>query len=77
LKSQHIGALGNFHKDWIVDALMCVVFRQFDPQTPGLDPDSGITLRIESQRSAKNLSGDLILLESHARMIEGVFGEIA
>jgi Mn-dependent DtxR family transcriptional regulator len=42
-----------------------------------LDPYGGIALRIKSQRPAKNLGRDLILLERHARMIKGVFSKVA
>ena len=34
-------------------------------------------MRVESRRATEDLSGDLILLERDAGMIEGVFGEVA
>jgi hypothetical protein len=42
-----------------------------------LDADGGVALRVESDGSAEDLSGDLVLLKGDTRVIEGVFGEVA
>jgi hypothetical protein len=37
----------------------------------------GVTLRIEPDRPAQNLGGNLVLLKGDTGVIQGVFGEVA
>jgi hypothetical protein len=56
---------------------MRVILGQLNPQAPSLDPDCGVALGVESGRSSQNLGSNLVLLQSDAWMIQGVFGEVA
>jgi len=76
MKSQGVGTLGKLDQNRIIRSFVRIVLRQLYSQAPGLNPDGGIALWIESGRTAQNFGGNLVLLEGEAGMIEGVLGQV-
>jgi hypothetical protein len=56
---------------------MAVVIEQFQPESPCLHTNSRICLWIESLGPAENLDSNLIFLQRHAGLGDGVVGEIS
>jgi hypothetical protein len=54
-----------------------VILCQLHSETPSLNANCGIALRIESGRATQYLGCDLILLERYARMIQRMLRQIA
>ena len=77
MERERVRTLGEFDDDGIVGTFLRVILGQLHTQASRLHPDRGITLGIESRRAPKDFGGDLVLLESDARVIEGMFGEVA
>jgi hypothetical protein len=62
MKGQRVGALGKFHDDR-PRALGRVVVGELRAQTPSLNSDEGIEMRVEVGRAPEYLSRDLIFLQ--------------
>ncbi len=77
MERECVRSFGDLDEDGIVRTLMRVVLRQLYPQPSSLDTDGGVTLGVESDRSAQDFGGNLVLLERDAGVIERVFGQIA
>ncbi len=76
MKSKRVRALGQLHDDGIFPAFVGVILAQFQTQTSRLHSDGRVALRIESARPTQHLSGNLIFLKRHPRMIKRVFCQI-
>src|ERR1700686_410871 len=76
VERERVRALGNLDQNGIVRTLMRVILCQLDAQAPSLNPDCRVALGVESGRSSQNLGGNLVLLQSDARMIQGMFREV-
>ena len=77
MERERVRALGKLDDDGIVRTFLRIVLGQLHPQAPGLNADCGITLGIESRGAAEDFGRDLVFLERDARMIQGMFGEVA
>ncbi len=77
MERERVRPLGNLDHNRIFGALLRIVLGELYSQAPRLHADRGITLRIESGRSAQNFGGNLVFLQGDAGMIQGVFGEVA
>jgi hypothetical protein len=77
LERQTVGTLRDFDQDRVVGAFVRVILCQLHSETPSLNANGGIALRIESGWAAQYLGCDLILLKRYARMIEGMLCQIS
>ena len=76
MKRERVRPLWEFHHNGIILPFLCVVLSQLDAKPSSLYANSRIYLRIEARRPPQNLSGDLVLLQSEAWMVKGVFGKV-
>ncbi len=76
MERQRVRSFGDLHEDGIVRALMRVILGQLDAQPSSLDADCGVTLGVESGRSAQDLGGNLVLLERDSGVIERVLSQV-
>ena len=77
MEGEGVRAPGQLYDDWVARSLVRIVFGQFHAQASGLDPYGGVALRIEANRTAEDLGGDLVLLKGDAGVIEGVLRKVA
>jgi hypothetical protein len=61
--------------NWVIDANCLVVFRELGAQTPHLDANPGVSLRVEIGPPTEDLCRDLILLYVFRRRIECVVSQ--
>ena len=76
MKRQRIRALGNLNDNKILGPLVCVIFRQLDPQSSRLHSNRRVTLRIEASRPPQHFRSNLVFLQRYARVIQRVFSEV-
>ena len=76
VEGDNVGAARKLDDDGIRFAVGIVVLGELDSETPGLDPDHGVQLRIEVSRAPENLGRNLILLDRGPWVIQGMFGQI-
>src|SRR5579864_9701667 len=77
MKSKSIRSFRKIDHHQIVNTLVRIVLGQFDSQTSSLNSHRGVALGIEADWAPQYFSGDLILLDGKARMIEGVLRQVA
>ena len=77
MKRKDVGALWEFYNDKIFKAVRAVVFGELGAESPGLDADHRIELRVEIGGSCENLGGNLEFFNRSAGVIDGVFCQIA
>ena len=58
-----VGAFRDLNDDFVLRSWPGIIFRQFRPQTAGLNPDSGIEARIEIGGAAEDFGCDLVLFD--------------
>ena len=76
MERERVGPLGDLDHDGIVGSLVCVVLGQFDSQSSSLHAYRRVALGIKSRGATQDFGGNLVLLESNARVIERVFSQI-
>jgi hypothetical protein len=76
VKCERIGSFRNLDKDGIVRPLMRIVLGKFHSESPSLNANRGVTLRIESYGATQNFGGNLVFLQRNAWVVERVFSEI-
>lgn len=77
MKGKQIGSLRELHRNGVPKPVRVVILGELGAETPGLDTDHGIELRIEIGGSAKHFGRNLELLDWGARMIHGMLCQIA
>jgi len=75
-ESRNVAALGHFDDNGVVAALCQVILFQLGSQTPGLDADDGVRLRVERLSSIEDVHADRIFLERVALSTEGVVDDV-
>ena len=77
MKRKRVRPLGQLHHNGIFLPFVGVMLCQFQSQASRLYSDRGVALRVKPTRSPEDLSGNLVLLKRHPRMIKGVFRQIS
>ena len=77
MENQNIGAFRELHPDGVIDSSRGVMFRELGTQSPGLDADHRVQLRVEIRLTPKYFSSNLVFLQGRSGMVEGVVGKIA
>jgi hypothetical protein len=76
MKREQISAFGNLDHHAIRRSLAGIVFGQLRPEPAGLHAHCGIHAGIEVGGAAEHFGGDLVLLQRHARRVQGVLAQI-
>jgi len=76
LERQTVGTLRDFDQDRVVGAFVRVILCQLHSETPSLNANCGIALRIESSRATQYFGRNLVFLKRYAGMIERMLRQI-